>query len=354
MSATQHAWAVVEHGKPLQKIEKPIPEPTGTEILIKVTHCGVCHSDLHFHEGFYERGGGKRVYLKDRGATLPRALGHEIIGTVVKLGPNAEQLSLGASRIVYPWTGCQKCRRCEDEDDNLCLAQRNCGVQTDGGYAQYLTVPHAKYLVDYGDLDPAVACTFACSGLTVLSSIQKIMPLRLQDPILLIGAGGLGLAGITLLRALGYEKIISADISLEKREIALETGASAVVDSSGEDPAKAAIEVAGGPIYGVLDFVNNKQTANFAIGALGKGGKMVAIGLAGGEINLSLVDMIFKSVTIVGNITGTPRNLRDVTQLAKEGKLAPVPVTRIPWDQANEALNQLRDGKVSGRLILVH
>jgi propanol-preferring alcohol dehydrogenase len=354
MPATQQAWAVVEHGKPLQKIELPIPEITGTEILIKVTHCGVCHSDLHFHEGFYEKGSGQRVYLKDRGATLPRALGHEIIGTVEKLGPDAEQLAIGASRIVYPWTGCQHCRRCEDEDDNLCLAQRNCGVQTDGGYAQYLKVPHAKYLVDYGDIDPAVACTFACSGLTVLSSIQKIMPLKPQDPILLIGAGGLGLAGITLLRALGHEKIISSDISAEKREIALKTGASAVVDSNAEDLIKAAIKAAGGPIYGVLDFVNNKSTANFAIGSLGKGGKMVAIGLAGGEINLSLMDMIFKSLTIVGNITGTPQNLRDVTQLAKDGKLAAFPVTKIPWDQANDALNQLREGKVSGRLILVH
>lgn len=353
MPGTQQVWAVVEHGKPLQKIEKPIPEPKGTEILIRVTHCGVCHSDLHFHEGYYEMGGGKRYYLKDRGATLPRALGHEIIGTVEKLGPNAENLTVGSSRIVYPWIGCQNCRRCDDEDDNLCLAQRNCGVQTDGGYAQYLVVPHAKYLVEYGNLDPAVACTFACSGLTVLSSIRKIMPLQPQDPILLIGAGGLGLAGIALLRALGHEKIISADISPEKRQAALDGGASAVVNSKAEDPVKAALEAAGGPIYGVIDFVNNKQTAEFGFSTLGKGGKMVAVGIAGGEIDLSLVSMIFKAITIVGNITGTLQHLRDVTQLAKTGKLAPIPVTKIPWDKANEALDQLRQGKVFGRLILV-
>lgn len=354
MNEAQQVWAVVEHGKSLQKIEKPIPEPKGTEILIRVTHCGVCHSDLHFHEGYYEMGGGKRYYLKDRGGTLPRALGHEIIGTVQKLGPDAKPIALGASRIVYPWTGCQHCRRCEDGDDNLCLNQRNCGVQTDGGYAQYITVPHEKYLVEYGNLDPTVACTFACSGLTTLSSIQKIMPLKSQDPILLIGAGGLGLAAIAMLRALGHENIVSVDIAPEKRQAALDAGASAVSDSKAEDPIEAITKAAGGPIYGALDFVNNKQTAELAFGSLGKGGKMVAVGIAGGEINLSLVSMIFKSHTIAGNITGTPQHLREVTQLAKDGKFAPVPVTKIPWDQANEALEQLRQGEVTGRLILIH
>lgn len=354
MRDIQQVWAVVEHGKPLQKIEKSIPEPKGTEVLVRVTHCGVCHSDLHFQEGYYEMGVGKRIYLRDRGATLPRALGHEIIATVEKLGPEAEDLTVGSSRIVFPWTGCQNCRRCADGDDNLCLNQRNCGVQSDGGYAQYLVVPHAKYLVDYGNLDPTVACTFACSGLTVLSSIRKIMPLHPQDPILLIGVGGLGLTGIALLRALGHEKIVSADISPEKRQAALDAGASAVVDSKATDPVKAALEAAGGPIYGVIDFVNNKQTAEFGFGALGKGGKMVAVGLAGGEIEVSLVNMIFKAITLVGNITGTLQTLRDVTQLAKDGKLAPIPVATVSWEQANEALDQLRQGKVTGRLILVH
>lgn len=354
MPATQQVWAVTEHGKPLNKIETAIPEPKGTEVLVRVTHCGVCHSDLHFQEGYYEIGGGRRTYLKDRGATLPRAPGHEIIATVEKLGPDVEDLTVGSSRIVFPWLGCQNCRRCADGDDNLCLAQRNCGVQTDGGFAQYLIVPHARYLVDYGNLDPAVACTFACSGLTVLSSIRKIMPLRPQDPILLIGAGGLGLAGVALLRALGHENIVSADISAEKRQAALNAGASAVVDSKATDPIETAQTAAGGPIYGVIDFVNNQQTAEFGFGALGKGGKMVAVGLAGGEIEVSLVGMIFKAITLVGNITGTPQILRDVTQLAKDGKLAPIPVATMPWEQANEALDQLRQGKVTGRLILVH
>lgn len=354
MSRTQQAWCVVEHGKPLQKIERPLPEPQGTEVLIKVTHAGVCHSDLHFWEGYYNLGGGKKFYLKDRGVSVPRAIGHEILGTVEKLGPDAEEIPLGASRAVYPWVGCQKCRRCEEGEDNLCLNQRTRGVFEDGGFAQYVTVPHAKYLVDHGNINPSVACTFGCSGLTVLSCIQKLQPLKPQDPVLLIGAGGLGLAGIAMLKALGHEKIISADITEQKRQAALDAGATAVVDSTVAEPAKAAIEAAGEPFFGVLDFVNTSETAQFALGSLNKGGKMVAVGILGGELNVSLVSLIFTAKTIMGNITGNPQHMRDVMKLATDGKLASIPVTEVPWDDANDALMRLNRGEVTGRLILVH
>lgn len=354
MSRTQQAWACVEHGKPLQKIELPIPEPQGTEVLIRVTHAGVCHSDLHAWEGYYNLGGGKKFFLKDRGVTLPRALGHEILGSVEKLGPDAEQLPIGASRIVYPWVGCQTCRRCEDGDDNLCLKQQTRGVFTDGGFAQYITVPHAKYLVEYGNVDPAVACTYGCSGLTVLSCIQKIMPLKPQDPVLLIGAGGLGLAGIAMLKAMGHEKIVCCDITPEKRQAALDAGATGVFDSTAPEAAKVAIETAGEPYFAALDFVNTTRTAELGMSSLAKGGKLVAVGILGGELNISLVSMIFTARSIMGNITGNPQHLRDVTKLATDGKLAPIPVTKVPWDEANEALMRLNRGEVTGRLILIH
>jgi alcohol dehydrogenase/propanol-preferring alcohol dehydrogenase len=355
-SSTQHAWVVVEHGKPLQKIEIPIPETTGTEILIKVTHCGVCHSDLHFWEGFYDLGGGKRLHVKDRGAKLPRALGHEILGTVAKLGPDADQsVPIGVSRIVYPWVGCQKCDHCQDEDDNLCVGQVIRGVFSNGGFAQYVTIPHARYLVDYGNVDPSSACTFGCSGLTVLSSIQKLMPLKPEEPVLLVGAGGLGLACISMLHALGHKKIVTADISPEKLQAALDAGATAVVNSkTEEDAAKVAMQVAGGPFSGAIDFVCNKQTAEFAMASVGKGGKVVTVGIMGGEMAISLVPFTFGSKSLLGNITGTPQHLRDVSKIAQSGKLKEIPITEVPWDQANDALQRLYQGKVTGRLVLIH
>ena len=115
------AWAVVENGKPLQELELPTPEPKGTEVLVEVTHCGVCHSDLHIWEGYYDLGGGKKMSLKDRGVTLPLAMGHEIVGRVAKLGPDAKGVKVGDLRIVFPWLGCGTCEKCLAEEDNMCL-----------------------------------------------------------------------------------------------------------------------------------------------------------------------------------------------------------------------------------------
>ena len=183
-----HAWAVVENGAPLQRIERPTLEPTGTEVLIEVTHCGVCHSDPHFWDGFSELGGGKRMLLCDRGVTLPRGIGHEILGRVAQLGPDADGVQVGDRRIVYPWIGCGTCRRCRAGEDNLCANMRSLGVMQDGSFGSHVLVPHPRYLVDPGDVDPAVAATFGCSGITVLSAIRKVMPLEPSDPVVLVGA----------------------------------------------------------------------------------------------------------------------------------------------------------------------
>ena len=115
------AWAVVENGKPLQEIELPTPEPKGTEVLVEVTYCGVCHSDLHIWEGYYDVGGGQKMSLVDRGVTLPLAMGHEIVGRVAKLGPDAKGVKVGDLRIVFPWLGCGTCETCLAEEDNMCV-----------------------------------------------------------------------------------------------------------------------------------------------------------------------------------------------------------------------------------------
>ncbi|KAK4551370.1 hypothetical protein LTR86_011211 [Recurvomyces mirabilis] len=355
-TAQTEAWAVVEHGKPLQKLTLPLHQPTGSEVVVKVTHCGVCHSDLHFWEGFFDLGGSRgRVSIKESGFGLPRAVGHEIAGEVAALGPDAEGggIKVGDRRIVYPWIGCNKsdCVRCQNGEDNLCLNQVALSMARDGGFASHVVVPHARYLFDPGNVDPAVACTFPCSGITVLNAIRKVLPLHPDDPILLVGAGGLGLQAISMLRALGHEAIISMDLSESKRAAAEAAGARYVC-GSGDDTSKKILAAAIRPILGTIDFVNNSATAQLAYDVLSKGGNMVQVGVMGGELNISLVEFIFKAVSIHANMTGNLQHLREVVQLAQEGKLAPIPVTEVPWNQANDALERLRQGKVQGRLIL--
>ncbi len=346
------AWAVIENGAPLQEIEFPTPEPKGTEVLLQVTHCGVCHSDLHIWEGYYDLGGGQKMSLKDRGVVLPLAMGHEVVGRVVKLGPDATGVKPGDLRIVFPWVGCGTCAACRAEEDNMCLTPRSLGVYQNGGYATHVVAPHPRHLVDPGKLDPAVAATYACSGITVYSAIRKLMPMDPNEPIVVVGAGGLGLNALAVLRGLNHRNTIVVDVSEEKRQAALKAGATKVVDASAPDVRKRILEAAGGPVLGVVDLVNGTQTARFAFDALRKGGKLVQVGLFGGELTVALPLMAIRALTVQGSYVGNPKELRELVKLAQDGTLPPLPVTTVPQSQANDALMRLRDGKVTGRLVL--
>jgi alcohol dehydrogenase/propanol-preferring alcohol dehydrogenase len=347
------AWAVVENGAPLKEIELPTPEPKGTEVLVQVTHCGVCHSDLHIWEGYYDLGGGQKMSLKDRGVTLPLAMGHEIVGRVVKLGSEATGVKPGDLRIVYPWLGCGQCEKCLAEEDNMCtVAARSLGVYQNGGYGTHVLVPHPRHLVDPGNLDPALAATYACSGITVYSAIRKAMPVPPHEAIVLVGGGGLGMNAIAVLRALKHQNIIVVDVSAEKREAALKAGAHKVVDGSGEGVPKRIMEAAGGPVLAVIDLVNGTETARFAFAALRKGGKLIQVGLFGGELSLPLPLMAIRALTVQGSYVGNPKELRELVKLAQEGSLPALPVATVPQSGAYEALMRLRDGKVTGRLVL--
>uniref|UniRef100_A0A8J4M6L8 alcohol dehydrogenase n=1 Tax=Acidicaldus sp. TaxID=1872105 RepID=A0A8J4M6L8_9PROT len=346
------AWAVVKNGAPLKEMEFPTPEPKGTEVLLETTHCGVCHSDLHIWEGYYDLGGGKKMSLVDRGVVLPLAMGHEIVGRVVKLGPDAKGVKLGDLRIVYPWVGCGACPACLADEDNMCLKPRSLGVYQNGGYATHVLAPHPRHLVDPGTLDPAVAATYACSGITVYSAIQKVMPLAPEEPIVLVGAGGLGMNAIEILKALKHKNIVVVDVSAEKRAAALREGASKTVDGTGEGVGKRIMEACGGPVAAVIDLVNGTATARFAFDALRKGGKLIQVGLFGGELSLPLPLMPIRALTVQGSYVGTVKDLRALVKLAQNGGIKPLPVTEVPQRDANEALMRLRDGKVTGRLVL--
>ena len=121
-------WAVVQNGAPLQCLSCETPMPKGREILIEVTHCGVCHSDLHFQKGFFDLGGGKVLRITDRGVTLPCAPGHEIAGRVAALGPDAQGVAIGDSFVVYPWIGCGVCELCRTDRENLCYTPKSLGT----------------------------------------------------------------------------------------------------------------------------------------------------------------------------------------------------------------------------------
>lgn len=349
------AWAVVETGKPLQEIELPTPEPKGFEVLLEVTHAGVCHSDLHIWEGEYDLGSRGKMRLTDRGVKLPLAMGHEIVGRVAKLGPDAanQGSKVGDIRVVFPWVGCGKCPACLRDEENMCPAGRSLGVYQNGGYATHVLATHVKHLIDIEGVDPSLAATYACSGVTVYSAINKLMPMDPEEPVVLVGAGGLGLNAIAILKALGHKRICIVDVAEDKLAAAKAQGATDTVLAGPEGTTQRIIEACGGPVAGVVDLVNGTQTARFAFDALRKGGKLVQVGLFGGELNIPLPLMPIRALTIQGSYVGDVKELRALIDIAKQGKIPPIPIENQPQRNADAVLHRLKEGRITGRVVLV-
>lgn len=342
------SYQIIEHGKPLQKVLSQTPKPQGSEVLMRITRSGVCHSDLHIWAGYFDFGGGKRFYVKDRGCVPPITIGHEPFGVVEALGPKAKGVKVGQKRLVYPWIGCGKCAVCKAGQDNYCVSgTRILGVNRHGAYATHAIVPDAKYLVDASGIDEAFAATLACSGLTAYSAASKLPPLSPQDRIAVIGCGGVGLAGISVLRANGVKNIVACDIDPAKLTEARKLGAREGVDTRSPEAAKALAGVAG-----VIDFVGMPATAALGIGALRKGGRYILVGLHGGELVHPLPPITQRAIGIVGSYVGNLQELKKVVALAKKGKIRPMPLAMRPGSEVNAALEDLHAGRVVGRVVL--
>ncbi len=351
------SYQVVEHGKPLQKVLHETPKPTGTEVLVRITRSGVCHSDLHIWDGYFDWGGGKRFYVKERGCVPPFTLGHEPFGVVEALGPKAKGVKVGQKRIVFPWIGCGKCPVCKSGQDNYCVSgSRFIGVNRPGAYASHVLVPDPKYLVDSSGIDDGFAATLACSGLTTYSATAKLPELGPKDWVAVIGCGGLGLVCVAVLRAKGVKNIIACDIDPAKLEAAAKLGAKLTLDTrasnSAPDAAQKLAGLAMGRLAGAIDLVGMPATAALGLGALRKGGRYVLCGLFGGELVHPLPPFAQRAIGLVGSYVGNLQELKEVVALAKKKKLKPTPVSVRPASEVTQILDDLKAGKVLGRVVL--
>ncbi|GHD58241.1 NAD-dependent alcohol dehydrogenase [Thalassobaculum fulvum] len=349
------SYQLMEPGKPFEAVDKPDPTPTGTEVLLKVTRAGVCHSDIHISDGYFDLGGGKVLNIVDRGQKFPITLGHEVLGEVVALGPDAKGVKVGQTMLVHPWLGCGECSACKAEQENLCPTMRSIGIFRDGGYATHCMVPNPKYLVDIGDVDPTVATPYSCSGVTVYSALKKAMPLRDDEWLAIMGAGGLGLSAVAIAKAMGVKNVISVDIDDSHLEAAKGMGASAVLNPKTAGNAVAELQkLAGGELRAVVDTVGGEATANLGMAALRKGGRYVIVGLYGGQVTISLPTIPMRALSILGSYVGSLGELKELMELVKTGKVKPIPIETRPVEQAYQTLQDLKAGKIVGRVVLTN
>lgn len=338
-------------GQPLQLNQQPTPEPKGSEVLLKVLAAGVCHSDLHLADGWFDLGGGKRMSLQDRGMKLPVTLGHENVGEVVAVGPDVKDVKVGIRMLADPWIGCGNCPACQRNEDNLCTAMRSLGVFSNGGYADYMMVPHPRYLFDIGDMSPERCAPLACSGATTFGALKKV-PTLTREPTVIIGAGGLGLMCLALHQKMGGHSAIVVDIDTGKRDIARKAGASAVVDANAADAVDQIKGLTNGGAFAVIDLVGSSQSARLGYDSLTKGGKYIIVGLYGGDLTVSLPPIPMRALTIQGSYVGSVPEMQELMELVRRTGLPDVPVATRPLDDVNDVMNELRAGKIVGRVVL--
>lgn len=337
---------------PLETTELPTPTPSGSQVLVRVKSSGVCHSDLHLWEGGYDMGDGKFMKVTDRGVKYPVTPGHEIAGTVEAVGPDASSVKVGQNVLVYPWLGCKECPACKVGNENLCDAPRSIGIFQDGGYADHVLVSDHSYLADIGDMNLDEATSLACSGLTAYTAVKKAS-VSCPPNIVIIGAGGLGLMGIQIAKAITDSSIICVDLDDKKLGIAKDMGADHIINSSSKEAAKEIIAACGGlGAESVIDFVNAPPTVGLALEVVRKRGSVTLVGLFGGSFSLSLVTVPLKSLIIQGAYTGSYKDMVELIGLAKKNAISPMISRRYSLDDANSALEDLRARKIIGRAVI--
>lgn len=325
---------------------REIPEPTITgplDVIVKVGGAGVCRTDIHVLEGQWEA---------KSGVALPYTIGHENAGWVHAVGDAVTNVAPGDKVILHPLMTCGLCRACRFGDDVHCENSQFPGIDTSGGYAEYLLTT-ARSVVRIDDsLEPADVAALADAGLTAYHAAAKAAKtLHPGDFCVMIGAGGLGHIGIQVLKAISAAKLIVVDRNPAAVELAKEIGADigVVADGSHVDQV---LELTGG--HGaevVIDFVGEGGATSEGVAMLRRAGNYYVVGY-GENINVPTIDVISTEINFIGNLVGSYNDLQELMVLAAQGDVT-LHTTKYPLEKFQQAIDDLAAGAVRGRAILI-
>lgn len=338
MTGTMKAVRVHEIRKPLVTDEVPIPEPSPDQILVKVEACGACHSDLHLMDGDW----GTEM-------PLPYVPGHEVAGTVVKVGSRVTRLNEG-DRVGVPWlhSACGTCEYCITGWETLCGAQKNSGWTADGGLAEYMLAdPDYVALIPEG-LGAVEAAPILCAGVATYKALKE-SEARPGQYVVISGIGGLGHVAVQYAKAMGLH-VIAVDVQPDKLALARQLGADEAVDAS-DGQAVRTIRKQFGGAHAVLVTAASIAAFQQALGMLRPGGTCVPVGLPAGSMEIPLLNLVTRRLTVRGSIVGTRKDLQEALQFAGEGKVK-CNIEKAPLDSANDVFNRLRSGNIVGRVVL--
>ena len=355
----QKVMAVTKFGADLELVKVNLPVPKGNEVLIKTTYAGLCHSDLHQIDGYYDLGDKKKMNFK---RTFPFCIGHEIEGEVIAVGENAQgKVNIGQSYGIYPWGGCRDCGECRRGQQNLCDKPSSNdlgnGANLYGGYSSHVLVPHYEYCFDKTGIPDGLAATYMCAGLTAFSAMKKVgTPPNGAKDVLVLGLGGVGMQGFQMAKALFGGAPLAADLREDALDVARAQGASTFNPADPGVAKKIKSQSADGTgIFAVVDFVGGEKTFNLSRSIIRRGGIVIQVGLLGGAMSMGLPLFPLRAMQIKGSLVGSLPECREMFELLKAGKVDPIPyeIRSISRD-LNKSIQDMRDGKLVGRVVVKH
>lgn len=344
-AARLHRYDTTLEGPEYLVLEE-VPDPEIREpddVIVRIEGAGVCRTDLHIIEGQFS----DRVPV-----ALPYIPGHENAGSVVAVGPEVKGLRPGDPVIVYPQITDGTCLACRRGEDMHCENGDFPGLTRDGGFAEYL-LTKARNLVRLPEgVSPRAVAPHADAGLTAYHAVKRARRwLEPGDTVVLIGFGGLGHIALQLLHALAPVRVVVIDRSEQALTLARELGATATVQAQ-NDPVSEVRELTGGRGAAVvLDFVGEGNTPQQGLAMTRRGGAYFVIGY-GGRLDVPTIELVDQEKTIVGNLVGTYAELVELMELVADGRVK-LAITYYPLTQINQALRDLRDGRVKGRAVVV-
>jgi alcohol dehydrogenase, propanol-preferring len=329
-----------EFKKPLALEDVPRPVIGESDLLIQLEACGICHSDLHLADGDWPQ--LARITKK------PLILGHEIAGRVAQKGQDVRDFQIG-ERVGVPWihSTCGQCEFCQEGSENLCARQQITGVTVDGGFAEFVKAPASHSIRIPEALSPAEAAPLFCAGVTVYRALRRAQILPGQR-LAIFGIGGLGHVAVQMAQHLGAE-ITAVDICEDKLELARSLGAASALNAASPTVVKE-IRSKGG-VHVALVTSAAKAAYDMAFSCLRPTGALLVVGLPSQDLCFPAIVMAGAEVRIQATAVGTRKDLREVLALAGDGKIR-CHVNTYPLEDSNEALEQLRHARVSGRLVL--
>jgi NAD+-dependent secondary alcohol dehydrogenase Adh1 len=337
------AVQVVGYGEPLRIAEVAAPQVTGPyDVIVRIGGAGVCRTDLHILEG---------QWAEKSGVTLPYTIGHENAGWVHAVGSAVTNVAEGDKVIVHPLITCGLCRSCRSGDDGHCEQSAFPGIDTAGGYAEYLRTSARSVVRIDPALEPADVAALADAGLTAYhAAAQAARRLRPGDRCVVIGAGGLGHIGVQVLKALTAAELIVVDRNPDAVRLAVSIGADHGVVADGGQVAEVLGLTDGRGAETVVDFVGEGGATRDGVGMLRRAGDYHVVGY-GENIDVPTIDVISTEINFIGNLVGSYNDLCELMVLAAQGRVR-LHTSKYPLDRFQDALDDLAAGRIRGRAIL--